>query len=304
MLSRMILALQHHANPLHIYCRLRSLPLPKQALLRLCRCYEVSLYNCLLLPASAGLLKLATRLGDQLLPPPGEKENLMLILMRAGEKNIRTRHRIKVLVWKTTIGLTYGLKRSLDILVASCALLLLLPLFVITALVIYVEDPGAIFYTQIRVGTNGRHFRFYKFRSMRINADRLKTALTANNESRDGVIFKMKKDPRITRVGRIIRKFSIDELPQLVNVLKGDMSLVGPRPPLPQEVAQYTLEQRKRLHIRPGITCTWQVSGRSDIPFIEQVNLDLDYIHNAGLLTDLVILLKTIPAVLTGKGAY
>ena len=139
---------------------------------------------------------------------------------------------------------------------------------------------------------------------MVIGADKMKDTLMEDNESHDGVIFKMKRDPRVTRVGRFIRKFSIDELPQLVNVLKGDMSLVGPRPALPKEVAKYTLDQRKRLHITPGITCIWQVSGRSDIPFSGQVQLDLDYIQSSSFLKDIAILLKTIPAVLTGKGAY
>ena len=124
------------------------------------------------------------------------------------------------------------------------------------------------------------------------------------NESKDGVIFKMKEDPRVTGVGRFIRKFSIDELPQLFNVLIGDMSLVGPRPPLPKEVALYTLEERKRLHVTPGITCIWQVSGRSDIPFKQQVELDKEYIKSRSFWKDIGILLKTIPAVFTGKGAY
>jgi len=206
--------------------------------------------------------------------------------------------------WGITINLSYGLKRTLDVLIASSALILLFPLFVLTALAIVLENHGPIFYIQTRVGEKGRHFRFYKFRSMSIDSERIKSRLMDRNESQDGVIFKMKKDPRITRVGRIIRKLSIDELPQLINVIKGDMSLVGPRPPLPKEVHHYTLEQRKRLHIRPGITCIWQVSGRSDIPFTGQVRLDLEYLQSTSLLTDLVILMKTIPAVLTGRGAY
>ena len=126
----------------------------------------------------------------------------------------------------------------------------------------------------------------------------------AQNESKDGVIFKMRNDPRITPVGRIMRKYSIDELPQLWNVLRGDMTLVGPRPPVPSEVAQYTLEERKRLSVIPGITCTWQISGRSDIPFHEQVRLDKEYIRTHGVWNDLRILLRTIPAILTGRGAY
>jgi len=214
------------------------------------------------------------------------------------------RHRRKMMAWNVTIGLSYFLKRALDIVVSLLMLLLLSPLFIITALLIYLEDPGPIFYTQLRVGRDGRHFKFYKFRSMVVNADKMKDILMADNESNDGVIFKMKQDPRVTRIGRFIRKFSIDELPQLVNVLKGDMSLVGPRPALPREVAEYTLDERKRLHITPGITCIWQVSGRSDIPFSGQVQLDLDYIQSSSFLKDIMILFKTIPAVLTGKGAY
>jgi len=214
------------------------------------------------------------------------------------------KRRIKVALWETTVSLSYLMKRLLDLAVSTAAIIALFPLFLLTALAIRIEDPGPVFYTQIRVGKDGRHFRFYKFRSMIMNADKIKDQLAAQNESEAGVIFKMKKDPRITRVGRIIRKFSIDELPQLFNVLKGDMSLVGPRPPLPREVAEYTLEQRKRLHVIPGITCLWQVSGRSDIPFTDQVRLDLQYIQSAGILSDIRLLLKTIPAVLTGRGAY
>jgi len=218
--------------------------------------------------------------------------------------SLRLRGKMKVAAWENTIRLSYLAKRLLDIVVSTLALVALLPIFAVTALSIVVENPGPIFFVQTRVGRNGRHFRFYKFRSMVVNAEKLKTELAARNESKDGVIFKMKKDPRITRTGRVIRKFSIDELPQLINVLKGDMSLVGPRPPVPKEVEQYTLEQRKRLHAIPGITGLWQVSGRSDIPFTDQVRLDLQYIQSAGVINDLRLLLKTIPAVLSGKGAY
>ena len=139
---------------------------------------------------------------------------------------------------------------------------------------------------------------------MVVDADKLIEKLQKENESSDGVIFKMKTDPRITKTGRFIRKFSIDELPQIFNVMVGDMSLVGPRPALPSEVEKYTLEQRKRLHVLPGITCIWQVSGRSDIPFTGQVQLDIQYIQSTSIWQDLVILAKTIPAVLSGKGAY
>ena len=164
------------------------------------------------------------------------------------------------------------------------------------------SDHGGI--GQVRVGKFGRHFKFYKFRSMYIDAEARKAELLKNNESSDGVIFKMKRDPRITPVGRFIRKFSIDELPQLFNVILGDMSLVGPRPPLPSEVRAYTLEERKRLNITPGITCLWQVSGRSELPFSKQIALDKEYIASRSAFKDFLILLKTIPAILTGKGAW
>jgi lipopolysaccharide/colanic/teichoic acid biosynthesis glycosyltransferase len=139
---------------------------------------------------------------------------------------------------------------------------------------------------------------------MVMNADKMKDALLEQNESKDGVIFKMKDDPRITKTGKFIRKFSIDELPQLFNVFLGDMSLVGPRPAVPREVREYSLDERKRLHVIPGITGIWQVSGRSDIPFNEQVLLDMQYIRSQSIWNDIIILLKTIPAVVTGKGAY
>ena len=210
----------------------------------------------------------------------------------------------KMVVWRISVATTYFVKRMLDIVVSLAMIILLIPLFVVVAILIKCESKGGVIYRQIRVGKDGRHFNFYKFRSMFVDAEKRKSQILGQNESSDGVIFKMKKDPRITRVGRFIRKYSIDELPQLFNVLEGSMSLVGPRPPLPTEVAQYTLDERKRLHIKPGITCIWQVSGRSDIPFKKQVLLDEQYIKNHGLLKDIAILLKTIPAILTGKGAY
>jgi lipopolysaccharide/colanic/teichoic acid biosynthesis glycosyltransferase len=237
------------------------------------------------------------------LDPTVRKELLEKVSQSINPK-IRFRRALKVTSWETTVRFSYILKRALDITVSLFALFFFLPLLFITALAIWIEDPGPVLYIQTRVGRNGKHFRFYKFRSMILNADQLKAALASKNESSAGVIFKIKKDPRITKVGRIIRKLSIDELPQLLNVLMGDMSLVGPRPPLPAEVAKYTLEERKRLHVIPGITCLWQVSGRSDIPFNEQVMLDMQYIKSASFLNDILLLLKTIPAVLTGKGAY
>ncbi len=235
---------------------------------------------------------------------PTVRKELIRTISSSINPRFRYRRRLKVKAWETTIMLSYLLKRVLDSAVSLLALVILLPLFILTAIAIWVENPGPVFYVQIRVGLNGKHFRFYKFRSMVINADNIKKELAAFNESGAGVTFKMKQDPRITKVGKIIRKFSIDELPQLINVLKGDMSLVGPRPPVPSEVAEYTLEERKRLHIIPGITCLWQVSGRSDIPFTDQVRLDMQYIQSASFLNDVILLLKTIPAVLTGRGAY
>lgn len=216
----------------------------------------------------------------------------------------RWRMNLKRWLWKGVIRSTYLLKRLLDIIATLVALLLLSPIFITTYVLIKVEDPGPAFFMQERVGKWGALFTMYKFRSMVMNAEKLKDELLEQNESGAGVIFKMKEDPRITKVGKYIRKFSIDELPQLFNVLKGDMSLVGPRPPLPREVAEYTLEDRRRLDTIPGITGLWQVSGRSDIDFEGQVRLDVQYIRNQGVISDLIILLKTIPAVLLGKGAY
>ncbi len=208
------------------------------------------------------------------------------------------------MVWRYTVLLSYQLKRLIDIAISASLLIALFPLLTLISLLIKLTSPGPIIFTQIRVGRYGRHFRFYKFRSMYIDAEARKNSLMEQNESKDGVIFKIKDDPRITPVGRFLRKYSIDELPQLINVLLGDMSLIGPRPPLPQEVSQYTLEDRKRLNVIPGITCIWQVSGRSDIPFAQQVQMDKKYIASRGFWTDTLILLKTIPAIFTGKGAY
>ena len=174
----------------------------------------------------------------------------------------------------------------------------------IIMLLIYINSPGPVFYKQTRVGRWGKLFTMWKFRSMYLDADKRLKEIMAENEMTGGVIFKMKNDPRIIPIGRFIRKASIDELPQLWNVLKGDMSLVGPRPALPSEVNQYSLKDRQRLEVIPGITCIWQVSGRSNIPFPQQVELDTEYIQSQSLLLDLKLLLKTIPAVLLSRGAY
>lgn len=211
---------------------------------------------------------------------------------------------LKTFFWKLTVGFTYTVKNLFDFFFSLLLLILLLPLFLVIAIIIRIDSRGGIFFTQIRIGRNGKKFTLYKFRSMIADAESMKKTISAGNESADGVTFKMRQDPRITRFGSFIRKFSIDELPQLFNVVKGDMSLVGPRPSIPEEVAEYSEDDKKRLQIKPGITCLWQVSGRSDLPFKQQVELDKEYIKSKSIILDIKILLKTIPAVLTGKGAY
>ncbi len=232
-----------------------------------------------------------------------------LLLERYG--NIRQsslRHRwrfyLKRAGWVAVVKGAYLVKRLLDIVASAILLVLLLPFFLIVAIAIRLEDPGPILFKQTRVGRWGALFTMWKFRSMYTDAEERKKELMARNEMEGGVTFKMKDDPRVTKVGRVIRKASIDELPQLWNVLKGDMSLVGPRPPVPKEVDQYSLSDRRRLEVIPGITCIWQVSGRSDIPFDQQVELDVQYIQSQSFWTDIKILLKTIPALLFGTGAY
>lgn len=202
------------------------------------------------------------------------------------------------------IKLNQVTKRVFDIVVSACLLVLLSPLFLLTAIAIRAESKGAILFTQTRAGQDNQPFTMWKFRSMYIDAEARLTQLKQQNEMQGGVLFKMKADPRITLIGKLIRKASIDELPQLWNVLKGDMSLVGPRPALPSEVTQYQLADRRRLMVKPGITCIWQVSGRSNIPFDKQVELDVDYIYQQSLSKDIQLLFKTIPAVLFARGAY
>jgi len=195
------------------------------------------------------------------------------------------------------------LKRSFDILVSLPALILLSPLMALIAAAIKIDSPGPVFYVSSRNGKKARIFNFYKFRTMVKDADQKLEELRHLDET-DGPIFKIKKDPRVTRVGRFLRRYSLDELPQLWNVLKGDMSLVGPRPPTPNEVAGYEDWQLKRLEIRPGLTCLWQVKGRSDLSFREWMKLDLFYIENWTFWLDIKILLRTLLVVLKGQGAY
>jgi exopolysaccharide biosynthesis polyprenyl glycosylphosphotransferase len=199
---------------------------------------------------------------------------------------------------------TSFLKRALDIVAGFIFLVLCSPILLLIAVLIKLEDGGPVFFIQRRVGQFGREFRMYKIRSMCLNAEQKLKDLIAKNQHKEGVTFKLKDDPRITRVGRWLRKFSLDELPQFFNVLIGDMSLVGPRPPVPSEVSKYSLAQRRRLAIKPGITCLWQISGRAEIDFTGQVQLDVNYIENLSFWTDVKILARTVPAVLSGKGAY
>jgi lipopolysaccharide/colanic/teichoic acid biosynthesis glycosyltransferase len=206
----------------------------------------------------------------------------------------------KKYAWFLVVGGATAIKRALDILVSLIMLVVLLPLFAVVALLIKLTDWGPVLFWQVRVGRWGREFPFPKFRSMHVHADQL----LATGEKRLTKPRPGERDPRVTRIGRIIRKLSIDELPQLWCVLLGHMSLVGPRPPVPREVAQYSLAERRRLDVTPGLTCIWQVSGRSNIEFPQQVELDVQYIRSQSVWLDLKLLLKTIPAVLTGRGAY
>jgi len=208
------------------------------------------------------------------------------------------------ILWRLRRASPQRFKRLLDILVSGAALLATMPFFGLMALLIKIEDGGPIFFWQMRVGKYGRVFPFPKFRSMVVNAEAKLEAIRKQNQHGEGITFKMKNDPRVTRVGRFLRRFSLDELPQLWCVLHGDMSLVGPRPALPKEVALYDLDARRRLNVTPGLTCIWQVSGRSNLAFPTQCKMDVDYIQHQSLQLDLKILAKTVPAVITGKGAY
>lgn len=196
-------------------------------------------------------------------------------------------------------------KRAVDIIVAGSALLLAAPLFAVIALLIRLNDGGPVLYWQTRVGKHGRLIPFPKFRTMVTNAEALLAKLRAQNQhGNHGITFKMENDPRITRIGRILRRLSLDEAPQLWCVLTGDMTLVGPRPALPSEVARYTIADRRRLDITPGLTCIWQVSGRSALPFPVQCKMDAQYIEERSLALDAKLLVATVPAVISGKGAY
>ncbi|MFI1198423.1 sugar transferase [Streptomyces sp. NPDC020883] len=200
-------------------------------------------------------------------------------------------------------GLPVLLKQTTDRLGALLLLVLLAPVFAVVAALIRLDSAGPVFYWQVRVGRDLAPFRMWKFRTMVVAADRMRTALESANEH-DGAMFKMRRDPRVTRVGRVLRRFSLDELPQLCNVLAGHMSLVGPRPPLPEEVERYSGTELRRLSVKPGLTGLWQVSGRSDLSWDETVALDLSYVDNWSYGRDLDVLVRTVRAVLDGRGAY
>ncbi|AKP03252.1 sugar transferase [Companilactobacillus pabuli] len=197
-----------------------------------------------------------------------------------------------------------GIKRIFDFVASFIGLVLLSPLFLIVAIAIKIEDPkGPVFYSQIRLGKKQEPFKMYKFRSMVVDADKHLKELLDENEI-EGAMFKMKEDPRVTKVGEFIRKYSIDELPQLVNVLLGNMSLVGPRPPLPREVKEYTEYDKLRLAVKPGCTGLWQISGRNDVGFHEMVELDLKYIDHRGFWFDMYVLFKTVGVFVHPNAAY
>ena len=195
------------------------------------------------------------------------------------------------------------LKRLFDVILSGTALICLSPVFFVTAAAIKAEDGGPVFFVQPRAGKDMEPFKMYKFRSMYVNADAKLQELLKDNEQ-TGHAFKIKNDPRITKVGKFIRRVSIDELPQLINIIKGDMSIVGPRPILPFQMEACNEYEKQRLIVRPGLTCYWQISGRANVTWEEWVELDLDYIEEMGIWTDIKMIIKTIPAIFSGDGAY
>ena len=214
------------------------------------------------------------------------------------------RIRFKRLTWIAVVGGASALKRIFDIIVSGLALICLSPIFAATAFLIKLEDRGPIFFKQNRIGFKGDPFLIWKFRSMVTNAEAVAQKLIEQNKAKDTIEMKLGGDPRITKIGRCIRKYSVDELPQFWNVFLGEMSIVGPRPVVPAEVADYTVEERRRLLAKPGLTCFWQVGGRTDLDFESQVRLDIEYIKSRNIWVDIKLLFLTVPAVMLGKGAY
>jgi exopolysaccharide biosynthesis polyprenyl glycosylphosphotransferase len=244
--------------------------------------------------------------GMQLCEEQGVEVRISLDILRFGTGNmtIADVDGVPMLAFTRTPSdaLALAAKRAFDVLASAAVLLPLAPVLAAVAIAIRLDSEGPIFFRQRRVGLNGRIFHMLKFRSMYRDAEERLAALQAQNEM-SGPVFKMKNDPRVTRVGRFLRKTSLDEFPQFWNVLKGEMSIVGPRPPIPAEVREYKRWQRRRLSMRPGITCVWQISGRNNIDFDHWMEMDLDYIDRWSLWSDLAICLKTVPAVLSARGA-
>lgn len=220
---------------------------------------------------------------------------------RIGKLNADRYHMQEVYRRKNPVYLS--IKRGMDVLLSAFALICLSPVFLGTAVAIKLEDGGPVFFSQLRAGRDMRSFKIYKFRSMRVDADAQLSEMMKDNEQ-TGHAFKIKDDPRITKVGRVIRRFSIDELPQLINIIRGDMSIVGPRPILAFQMEECNEYERQRLVVQPGLTCYWQIGGRANIKWEDWVELDLDYIEDMSLWTDIKIILKTIPAVFDREGAY
>lgn len=238
-------------------------------------------------------------------PPidPRLLDNFKAFQSRTGLWRLKARVMVRHLVWRSVVGGAGAVKRFLDVVLSGFALVILSPLLLAIAGVVKL-DGGPVIFAQTRVMRWGREFKMFKFRSMRPDAEQRFAALLATNQHTGGVTFKIKNDPRITPIGHYLRRYSLDELPQFYNVFRGDMSLVGPRPPVPREVALYSMADRRRLAVKPGLTCIWQVSGRASIDFPGQVRLDVRYIESRSLREDIRILLRTIPAVIFGSGAY
>jgi lipopolysaccharide/colanic/teichoic acid biosynthesis glycosyltransferase len=222
----------------------------------------------------------------------------------SADRRLRTAHRVALRLQLAAAGLRPLVRRGLDLGLAGLGLFLVTPVFLLIALAIKLDSRGPVFFGQERVGRNGRRFTMWKFRTMVVAADALKDQLQKQHAASGGVRFKMVHDPRVTRAGRVLRKLSLDELPQLFNVFLGDMTLVGPRPPIYREVSLYQSRALRRLEVTPGLTCLWQVRGRSNLSFAQQVELDLEYIDRTTATDELYIVLATVPAVITGRGAY
>lgn len=233
------------------------------------------------------------------MPAPNQDASPSFRLLRKQEPAMRPVEDLETLRTQSTPGW----KRAMDVVCAGGALIVLSPVLATLALLVKLSSPGPVFFTQRRAGLRGQPFNFYKFRSMYVDAEARKSELAEQNEA-DGPVFKMKNDPRVTPIGGVLRRFSLDELPQLFNVLIGDMSLVGPRPPTLDEVDNYEKWHRKRLMLKGGLTCTWQVSGRSDVSFTEWMRMDARYARQRNFGTDLGLILRTVRAVATGRGAY